>query len=390
MIRLGLDSIQRLMNKLGNPQDGLKYIHIAGTNGKGSTGTMIAAMLKEASFKVGHYSSPAVFTREEVIKINNRPISKKNYDLYMDRVLAASEEMTREGFDEPTEFETECALSFLYFYDNKVDYVVLECGMGGLSDATNIVNNTKVCVFTPISMDHTDYLGDTLSKIATVKAGIIKPGSIVVSARQTDEVRDILKQKADKENCTFIEAKEYKLKKKDISLLGINQFENASVAIEVVKQLDITDEKIYLKALSKIKMPGRFEKINDKPVIIIDGGHNVSAATSLKANIEHYYKDKKIILVTGMLVNKDHDGVMKIIAPLASAVLTISTFGSRGYSAEELSKDILPYNDNVSSIGGIEEAMELAVMMAGKKDMVVVFGSLSFLKDVKKWNDTKR
>ena len=386
LIRLGLDSITALLNKLNNPQDKLQIIHIAGTNAKGSVGTMISCILREASYKVGHYSSPAVFSREEVIKINGKSIKKDDYDIYQSKVENAGIEMTGEGLNMPTEFEIETALAFEYFRDNKCDVVVLECGMGGMSDATNVVKNSKVCVFTPISIDHTDYLGKSLREIAANKAGIIKAGAKAVSARQSEEVEDILINKANECGVELIHAKEAVLKKTDIGLTGISQMENAYLAITAVEAFDGNISlSTCIRGLKKVKLPGRFERINDKPVIIIDGGHNIAAALNLVRNIESLYKNKEYILVAGMLFNKDHKGVMDIIASKAKQVLTISTFGDRGYSAENLAYDVMDFNKNVSAIGGIEEALEIACMSANKKDIIVVFGSFTFLKAAKKW-----
>lgn len=385
-IKLGLDNIRNLCEKLNNPQDDLKFIHIAGTNGKGSTGAFISNILKEAGFKTGWFSSPAVFNERETIKVNNRPITKKSYDEGCEIIDSAISKLKEEGKEAPSEFEKETALTFWYFRKEKCDIVVLECGMGGETDSTNIVKNTLAAVFTPISLDHTEYLGDTLTKIAEVKAGIIKPESKVISATQPAEVEEVLRKRSLN---SLIVAPLNKSFGKIIYLEGEHQISNASLAVCVIKNMpspfDNISDKAIQKGLGNTRWPGRFEKIYDKPVIILDGAHNEGAARALKETVLKKYPKKEIIEVVGMLKDKDHDKVSEIMAPLAKHILTTSTKGLRAYSAEDLAKDFSKYNNNVSSVGGIEEALDIARLMATNKDIILVFGSLSFHKEVADW-----
>lgn len=421
MIRLGLESICYLCDKLDNPQDKLRFIHIAGTNGKGSTGAYIASILRKTGMTVGHYTSPAVFLREEIIKVNNKNISKDDYDEGLEYIDSICETIKEEGKDVPTEFERLTAMAFRYFLKKNCDIVVLECGMGGETDATNVIKNTLAAVFTPISMDHTDYLGETLEDIAKVKSGIIKTGCVGITIEQPKEVLEVLNMKAKEKEASFYTVNsivtkskidkidgvikiadntfDINLNKDSISLLGINQFENASLAISAVYLIkdyikNITGKELSLTAikngLKEVKWPGRFEKICDKPVIIIDGAHNEGAAIRLRENIEYYYKNKHIISIVGMLVNKDHDAVLKQISQVTDVMLTVSTSGDRGYSSQELSKDAIKHIDNVSAIGGIQEALDIAYLMAKPADVILVCGTLSLLKEVKKWKDIKK
>ena len=423
MIRLGLESICYLCEKLDNPQDKLRFIHIAGTNGKGSTGAYISSILKKVGMTVGHYTSPAVFLREEIIKVNNKNITKKDYDELSSKIDLVCEEIENEGKSVPTEFERLTAMAFLYFLSKKCDIVVLECGMGGETDATNIVKNTIAAVITSVSMDHTDYLGDSIDKIAAIKAGIIKVGCQVITSNKDRIVLDEIYKKVISFNddlmyihCPHIKNKQDKIKNidatndrfkyidtgldlKDVPLMGINQLENASLAATCIYALanylndnfNITIFKEDVKkGIQNTKWPGRFQKLTDKPVMIIDGAHNEGAAIALRENILHYYKNKRIIAVVGMLYNKDHKAVLSKIADVTDAVLTVSTLGERGYSAEDLAKDAILYNNNVSAVGGIEEALDIAYLMAKPKDVILIFGTLSFLKDVKKWIDIKK
>ncbi len=386
MIRLGLDSISYLCEKLNNPQDKLRFIHIAGTNGKGSTGAYIASILKEAGYRVGHFSSPAVFSREEIIKVNNRNISKKDYDEGMAMIDGLCKEIQDEGHPVPTEFERQTALCFWYYVNRKCDIVVLECGMGGRTDATNIVSNTLVSVFTAISLDHTDYLGKTISEITSVKAGIIKPGAAVVSAPCSDEVLKELTKEASQYGTDVKIAEVIKFKRGVLGMKGSKQPQNASLAIEAVKALPrnvfkITDKNIE-NGLHNARLSGRFELIKENPNIIIDGGHNPDAAQNLYDSLMMTYPDRRIIFIVGMLCNKDHKKYLETIMPIASALFTVSTDSDRGYSAQELANDALeaaPDPKVVTSIGGVEEAIDIARMMADKKDVIVISGSFTIL-----------
>lgn len=378
-IRLGLNSICDLCNKLDNPQDKLRFIHITGTNGKGSTGAFIATILKEAGYKTGHYSSPAVFSREEIIKVNGRSISKKNYDELMSIIDAKCQELVNEGKAWPTPFERQTALAFLHFFNEGCDIVVLEVGMGGATDATNIVRNTLVSVFTPISVDHTDYLGKTIEEIARVKAGIIKPGSRVVTAPQNEKVYDILNGASE----DIIIAKPMKFKRGQLGLEGVSQEINAQVAVQTIQILreagfNIVDKAID-RGLKNTKLCGRFEKIYSSPTIIIDGGHNVAAARSIRENLLKLYGGRRVIMICGMLVNKEHAAYFNEIADVIETVLTVSTSENRAYSAEELAKDAIKYLPNVSAIGGVEEAIDIARMMANPKDVILICGSFTIL-----------
>lgn len=392
MIRLGLNSIGYLCEKLNNPQDKLRFIHIAGTNGKGSTGTYIASVLKEAGYRVGHFSSPAVFAREEIIKVNNRNISKKDYDEGMRIIDDICLDIEKEGREVPTEFEKQTALCFLHFIKKDCDIVVLECGMGGRTDATNIVNNTLVSVFTSISLDHTDYLGDTLEKIADVKAGIIKKGAKVITAPCDDTVLAKLQNEADLYGSEVKVADVIKFKRGLLQIKGSKQAENASLAVAVLKALPqesfrISDSKIE-KGLHNATISGRFEKISSKPDIIIDGGHNPGAAEALAESLMTVYPDRKFIFVVGMLKNKDHKEYLSVLLPMADALLTVSTLGERGYASEDLAKEALEtaYDGSVvSSIGGIEEGIEIAKMMAKKTGVIVIAGSFTILNRARKY-----
>jgi len=393
VIKLGLERIQNLCDAIQNPQDSLKFIHIAGTNGKGSVLSYISSILRKAGLKVGTYSSPAVFCREEIIAVNGRNISKKAYDEGMDYLLEKCKELVDEGGELPSEFELQTALAFKYFYDQKCDIVVLECGMGGLTDATNIVKNTLAAVFTSISFDHMEYLGDSLHKIAKVKAGIIKEWTLVYTSNTDEDVISAINEVAENYGEAVNIIKPDMSLKKYVPLKGEHQLMNASLAAAVVKGLSAFGIEVSSKSieagLKSTSWPGRFELISKKPDIIIDGAHNPDAAGRLRDTLLKEYPGRRYIFVCGMYVDKEHDKVLSIMAPLAHQMLTITTFGPRTYNAVELAKDALKYQENVSAIGGIDEAMDIAYLMAEPKDVIVVFGTLSILNDVKKWYKVK-
>ena len=400
MYKLGLDNIRNLCNKLGDPQDKLRFIHIAGTNGKGSTGAYLVSILKTSN-TVGWFSSPAVFADEEIIKVNNRNISKADYKEGMEIIDNACLELVNEGKDAPSIFERQTALAFWYFLKKSCDIVVLECGMGGEGDATNIVSTTEAAVFTSISMDHIEYLGNDLTSIAKVKSGIIKKGCKVYTAEQPEEVIKVLRDKASDYGIEVNIIDEQSFEKGELKIAGVDQPKNASLAGAVA--LGLPDaygvtEKTARNGLHNATIRGRFELVSSKPDIIIDGAHNEGASISLRNSIKAYLKSNRrfnngsnrIVFVIGMLFDKDHKKVLENTVDLATDVLTVSTFGERGYSAGDLAGDVLEFNRSVTSIGGVEEALEIAVSIAGKGGLVVVFGSFTILKAALRWIDSHK
>lgn len=399
-IHEGLEGIKKLTKALGNPEKGQAFIHVTGTNGKGSTSLFIAEILKAAGYKVGVYSSPKVFSETEIIKVNGRAISKADYAGLVEKVIAANEFGC-------TRFEVETAMALCYFKAKEVDITIMEVGMGGLLDATNIIPAPLACVFTPISMDHSDYLGSTLSEIAKNKAGIIKEGSAVVSAPEPAEVIKVLKDTALRNgsildvipedikasfrtNVTTFDFDGYKALK--IKMQGINQASNAALAIRVIRDLSVKGIKVsetaIRKGLSNAFMEGRFEIIkSSKNIFVLDGAHNPGAAGVLSANIDTYFPEKKLILIMGMFRDKDCEEVIKTLAPKASFIITVTLPNkTRSLSSFELANMILPVNQMVTSADGIEEAVEIAKLVASQnKDTVIMAcGSLSHLATIKK------
>ena len=298
-IKLGLERIEDALEKLGNPQDKLKCIHVAGTNGKGSVCAIIATILKKSGIKVGLYTSPHIFEYTERIKINNEDISKEDFAKYVEKVCALNCDLT--------EFEVLTAVMFKYFADNDVDVVVLETGLGGRFDATNVIKSNLCAIITHIDLDHTERLGNTKSKIAFEKAGIIKPNSVVFTSEGYEEIKD----KADAENCLLSLVAPFE-DTTNLSLKGTCQQENLSLALASVRYLFPTiSEQTIQEALSEVKHPCRFQLCRED--LIIDASHNPNGAMALRESLDCYYPNQKRCFVFGCLPNKDYKKMMEIL-----------------------------------------------------------------------------
>ena len=375
---LGLDNMRALLSRLGHPENGLKIIHIAGTNGKGSVGAFISAMLRAKGFKVGRYVSPTIFCYEERFQINGENIKKTDLPHYITQVKNAAE-----GAVSPTVFEVETAAALLYFKSENCDYVLLEVGMGGRLDATNAVETTLRSVITSIGLDHTAILGDTIDKIAFEKAGIIKQNGTVISAVQQKEAAEVLEEVSSDKNAKLIFCEEpvirkdktfdYKTHKNlKISLAGSYQYKNAALAIEVFDTL-YNDDKAVREGLANAEWAGRFQIMEGDPTFIFDGAHNPQGIEALVSSLENY---KDIVFVCGIFADKDYKQMVKTAAPLAKKVFTITPPSPRALDNEELKNEFLNYLSDVTALP-LEEALDAAFDMKGRT--VAVFGSLSFL-----------
>ena len=397
----GLDNIRELCRRLGDPQNELRFIHVAGTNGKGSVSAYIASVLQCAGYRVGRYISPVIFEYRERIQVNGKNITKKFLCYGMERIRDACREMTGEGLPHPTPFEIETALGFLYFLEKDCDVVVLETGMGGELDATNIVENTAAAVLTPISMDHRQFLGNTLEKIATHKAGVIKTGCTVISACQSPKVMSILRSRAGKLGCPFtaldqekLSGAHYGLKRQrfnygnyvglEISLAGKFQIENAALAVEALDALrergfSVSEEQLR-KGLVETVWPGRFTIIKNQPLFIVDGAHNEDAARRLAESIELYFTNKKIIFIIGVLRDKEYEKIISLTAKYAEHIIAVTPPGNpRALSAYELAQEAVRIHPGVTAVDSLEEAVEMSFLLTDRKSVVIAFGSLSYL-----------
>ena len=401
---LGLESIRNLMQELGNVQEQLHIIHVAGTNGKGSVCAFLSAALTEAGYRVGRYNSPAVFERREVFRIGETMISKEEYATVFERVQTACEVLTKRGCPHPTVFEVETAAAFLWFYEKKCDLVLLETGMGGETDATNLITHPVCSVLTSIGMDHMQYLGNTIEEIAKVKAGIIKKGCPVVALKQGDSVCEVIKNKAEEcgSRCVLVEVPQYMQEApiwgttlQDVhygsvhtALGGIWQRENLSLALAVLKLLEesgypITKEAVQ-SGIAKTIWHGRYEVLQTEPLFIIDGAHNPIAAKRLKQTIEKDFTNREIIYIIGVLADKEHEKMLRLLLPGAKAVFTVTPDNPRALDGESLAKEARKYADTVWYVPDLGKAVKMAKETAKESDVILAVGSLSYLKEVKK------
>ena len=398
---LGLESMRELLHRLGDPQNELKFIHISGTNGKGSVLAYLSTILSGAGYRTGRYISPTLFSYRERIQVDGEYIEKESLACHVTAIAAAAEDMQKAGLPSPTVFEIETALAFLYFKEKRCDIVTLEVGCGGLLDATNVITTTLMEVIASISMDHTDLLGDTLAKIAAQKAGIIKPDTMVVSAQQKSEAAQVIEDTCKEQHCTLQMVDESKISNVHygaegqtfsykewenvaISLAGSYQLKNAALALEGVAALRklgyaLSDQQVR-EGLLHTAWRGRFTTLRRDPTVIIDGAHNPAAALELKESLERYFPGKTLYFVMGMFKDKDYAQVIDLTAPLARHIITVETPGNpRAMPARELAEAVGQVNPSVEWADSVAHGVEKALAMAGKEDAVIVFGSLSFL-----------
>lgn len=405
-INLGLKRIERLCELLGNPQKSLKVIHVAGTNGKGSTTSFIASMLIKQGYRVGIYTSPYIERFTERIKINNDEINEEEIAKLVTDIEPLVEKISSEGMDHPTEFEIITACAFKYFYEMKVDFVVLEVGLGGRFDATNVVDPV-LSVITTISYDHMNVLGNSLAKIAFEKGGIIKSKRPVVIYPQEQEAMDVLLEIAhdkgskvynvDEFNYEIVEnnidgivfniigKKEYTGLK--IKLLGEHQVLNALTALKSIEVLKgegykIENESIK-KGLEEARWPGRFEIIKKDPLIVLDGGHNIQGIDSLVKGVKHYFPGKKIKIVCGMLKDKEYKSMLNMLFNISDFFITVTPDSPRALSANDLKDEIIKNGGSAIASKSIENAVEIAVDNVDSGEVMIFCGSLYMIGKVR-------
>ena len=404
----GLERTYKLLEHLGNPERDLKLIHIAGTNGKGSTTSMITEILMGEGYKVGMYTSPFIEEFEERIQVNRNNIPKESLAILMDEIKVAVDKVIEAGYNHPTEFEIITVLMLLYFKKENIDFGVIEVGLGGTLDSTNVIKPI-IQVITSISFDHTNLLGNTLEKIAREKAGIIKRGIPTVIYPQQEEVLKVIKNKcfemdselyiANNENLKFKNIvnldKPYQLLKYNneidilLPLLGEHQIINLSVAmqaIEVLNNKNIIDISIanIVKSIKNVSWKGRLEVLSNNPYVVIDGAHNIQGIKTLSRNIKKYFKYENLYLILGILADKDVEEMIKIITPMAKKVYSVTPNSIRGELAESLKDEVSKFNKNCKAFDKYEEAYLEALNDASEKDLILASGSLYMIGDMRK------
>lgn len=407
----GLERTERLLELLGNPHKKLKLIHIAGTNGKGSTSSILGKVLIEHGYKVGFFNSPHLEEIEETIRINDESIPEEDLVYLLEEIKPYVNKVVEEGYKHPTEFEVLTCIMFLYLYRQKVDFGVIEVGLGGRLDSTNVIKPI-LSIITSISLDHTNILGNTIQEITNEKAGIIKDAIPVITCNQKDEALYIIKNKAlltkskltivDSNDFVFLEIvnddipyqrvsvnfnnNKYTL---DLALLGKHQIINLSLAIKALEELEklnyikVNINKLY-KGVKNVKWKGRLEVLKKDPFIVIDGAHNIAGIEFLKSNIEEYFKYKNLYLILGILADKNVEEMVKIIAPVATEVYTVTANSIRAASANELKEVVLEYNNNCIAFDDYDKAIKLSLSKANKDDLIVAAGSLYMIGEIRK------
>ena len=402
-----LTAISELLRRLGNPQDQLKFVHIAGTNGKGSTAAFLSNILAESGYRVGVYSSPHLVEYTERMRILDA--GRAEYDISGDDlgfltgiVKERAENMKMEGEQYPSEFEIICAMAFLYFLEQEVDVVVLETGLGGRLDATNVINTPDLAILTTISYDHMEILGDSLDRIAYEKAGIIKENGDIIMYPQAPEAeavfdnvckerkawlhRAILPGKLNEIGLKGISFDLPGLKNLEICTPGIYQAGNAALAVGAAKILytrgydNITDDAMRA-GLKKTHIPARFELLYENPFVFVDGSHNEEGAMVLSRSLEAQFgEEKKIIFVVGVLADKEYDRMIGQVTPLAKKFFTITPPSGRALPAAELAQFIHTATGlTATPCNTVNTAIRMAMSQAAEDDVICIFGSLYYV-----------
>lgn len=397
---LGLDTIARLMADLGNPQDKLPTIHIAGTNGKGSAAMMLATILEEAGYKVGLYTSPSIMSFNERMMVNRQPVSDEAIIQAAQAIKASCERLDLHL----TEFEVYTAMAWLIFEAQACDLLVLEVGLGGRLDATNLVQAPLVTLLMKIAFDHVGILGHSLAEIAGEKAGIIKADRPVISYPQDPEAKAVIAAKAEELGAPYLEVDpgdiqalesgqarkqrfSYKGLTWQLNLLEAHQLENASVVLEAIQSLrqegyKISDDAIA-RGLDQVKWPARFEIMHDQPTIVVDGSHNLDGVSQLKLNLQRYFPGQKIIAIMGMLADKDVSHAVSEILPILDQVVTVRPNTPRALTAEELRDKIVSIYpeqyDTIIPSDSYEDAFNKAMELLDEDAVLVIFGSFYYV-----------
>ena len=393
--RPGLDRIRRLLGRLGGPQEKLKFVHIAGSNGKGSTAAMLASVLTAAGLKTGLYTSPHLWRFHERFQVDGVPIS--------DAVLADIAARVLEAAEDETEFELMTAIGMVFFLRSGCDIIVLETGLGGRLDSTNIIPAPEAAVITNIGLEHTELLGDTAEQIAAEKAGIIKPGCGAVLYGQSQGVQAVVEDvcrrlevpltvtappqalSAGPEGRTFTYrgAGPYR-----ISLLGEYQVSNAAVALETVNVLRrrgwAISEDALTRGLSQARWPGRMELARRSPDVLLDGGHNPQCMEALARSLRELYPGKKLIFLTGVLADKNWPAMMGELLPLAKEFYTITPDSPRAMSAAGLAAWLEGRGSRAVPCGSVRDGLDQALAAAGPQDAVCACGSLYMIGEARR------
>lgn len=413
---LGLDRMEELLRRLGNPQDDLKVIHVAGTNGKGSVSKYLEEGLSACGYKMGLYTSPYIETFNERIRYDGTDISDEDLEYYGQKVVSAAEAMVADGLDSPTEFEVVTAIAFLYFAGRQADITILEVGLGGIGDSTNVVKSPLASVITSISYDHMAQLGSSLAEIAVNKAGIIKTGCPVIANVPQRDAAKIIARKAYamgsrlydisgiraavSDETPFSQKVSMELYEKsysdvEISMVGRHQAENLKTALATLEILRKSgavklDREALYEGLKRARQPGRFEVISEDPLVIIDGAHNEAGAQALQETMAQHFAEKKILLVAGILADKEIDSIVKFLTKITDHIIVTEPDNPRKLAAEKLAGHVADFGVAAEAVPDVEAAVHRAKELADDYDVILFAGSLYLIGDVRRlWRNER-
>ena len=413
---LGLDRMEELLRRLGNPQDDLKVIHVAGTNGKGSVSKYLEEGLSACGYKIGLYTSPYIETFNERIRYDGADISDEDLEYYGQKVVSAAEAMVADGLDSPTEFEVVTAIAFLYFADRQADITILEVGLGGIGDSTNVVKSPLASVITSISYDHMAQLGSSLAEIAVNKAGIIKTGCPVIANVPQRDAAKIIARKAYamgsrlydisgiraavSDETPFSQKVSMELYEKsysdvEISMVGRHQAENLKTALATLEILRKSgavklDREALYEGLKRARQPGRFEVISEDPLVIIDGAHNEAGAQALQETMAQHFAGKKILLVAGILADKEIDSIVKFLTKITDHIIVTEPDNPRKLAAEKLAGHVADFGIAAEAVSDVEAAVHRAKELVDGYDVILFAGSLYLIGDVRRlWRNER-
>ena len=404
--KLGLFRINKLLELMGNPHENFKSVHIAGTNGKGSVAAMVSSILQEEGFRVGLYTSPHLDDFRERIVVNGSCIPKKELALLVEEVKPIVKKVKK--LSQPTFFEVTTAIAFKYFSDVGVDYAVVEVGLGGRLDATNVIK-PEVSVITNIGLEHTDVLGGTIQSIAREKAGVVKEGVPLITAESKKEALEVFERvckerkaelislneiklrevKCDLNGCVFdLKTKRRNYRSLKISLLGEHQIQNAALSVLAAEQLGVS-EKAIRDGLRKARWAGRLEIVQKKPLVVMDCAHNPPAMEALKNSLK-LFKYDKLILVIGVMKDKEISGIMEQIAPPADLIVINKPNLERAAEPERIEREARKYGKKVKIVRDVKKSISYARSIAGEDDLILITGSIYMLYEARARRRIKR
>jgi dihydrofolate synthase/folylpolyglutamate synthase len=404
--KLGLERMEKLLTMLDNPEEKLPVIHVAGTNGKGSVCRYIYEVLLANGYRTGLYISPFLQVFNERMEVDGNQITDSELDKYTNLVLSKVEMMIKNGEESPTEFEIVTAIAFCYFKDKDCDFVILEVGLGGSGDSTNVISKPVLSIITSISYDHMDRLGNTLEEIAGEKAGIIKSGVPVIVNVEDESAAKVIARKAYERGAPLYDVTrfDYRNISRDlngqsfdteiygtdyrqvfIKMLGLHQIHNAMTALTALeilrreKRISVSKDAFY-QGMAKAMQPGRFEVFGAKPFIILDGAHNQGGAESLLETVGEFFLDSRVLMVVGILADKDVDAMIESFSQISDEFIVTEPLSPRALSAKDLESRLLEQNKSVVAIPDMEEAYNYAVKKAKNESWdVLIFGGSLYL-----------